>query len=133
MLNMCFVLNLSMYAWCGRRRKYVFNYHNIKLAILLRFINIALGILFQTIKCLWVCEGCHISTKFIAKVVGRIIMVRDVNHFHHFEDGVGYFVLLIVTSSSFYFQHIYWYYYTTIVGHFYWMWYHHKNWPWSLL
>ncbi len=60
-------------------------------------------------------------------------MVRDANHFHHFEDGVGYCVLLIATSSSFYFQHIYWYYYTTIVGHFYWMWYHQTNWPWSLL
>jgi hypothetical protein len=110
--------------WKKKKICFKIFHHNIKLVILLRFINIALAILFQIIKCLWVCEGCHISTKFITKIVGRIIMVRDANHFHHFEDGVGYCVLLIATSSSFYFQHIYWYYYTTIVGHFYWMWYH---------
>jgi hypothetical protein len=52
-----------------------------------------MGILFQITKSLWVCEGCHISTKFITKIVGRTIMVRDVNRFHHFEDGVvGYCV-----------------------------------------
>ncbi|KAH8932863.1 hypothetical protein BDL97_18G001500, partial [Sphagnum fallax] len=31
---------------------------------------------------------CHTSTKFISKIVWRAIMVRDTNHFHHFEDCV---------------------------------------------
>ncbi|CAK9265653.1 unnamed protein product [Sphagnum jensenii] len=31
---------------------------------------------------------CHTSTKFISKIVRRAIMVRDANHFHHFEDCV---------------------------------------------
>ncbi|CAM6061095.1 unnamed protein product [Sphagnum tenellum] len=35
-----------------------------------------------------VCEDCHTSTKFISKIVRRAIMVRDTNHFHHFEDCV---------------------------------------------
>jgi hypothetical protein len=39
-------------------------------------------------KKLWVCEDWHTSTKFISKIVGRAIMVRDANCFHHFENGV---------------------------------------------
>jgi hypothetical protein len=31
---------------------------------------------------------CHTTTKFIAKFVGRAIIVKDANCFHHFEDGV---------------------------------------------
>jgi hypothetical protein len=31
---------------------------------------------------------CHTATKFIAKLVGRAIIVEDANHFHHFEDSV---------------------------------------------
>lgn len=40
------------------------------------------------LKNLWVCGDCHTSTKFIAKIVGRAIIVRDANRFHHFECGV---------------------------------------------
>jgi hypothetical protein len=39
-------------------------------------------------KNLQVCKDCHTSTKFISKIVGRAIMVRDANCFLHFEDGV---------------------------------------------
>jgi len=35
-----------------------------------------------------VCEDCQTSTKFISKIVGKGIMVRDANCFHHFENGV---------------------------------------------
>jgi hypothetical protein len=35
-----------------------------------------------------VCEDCHIFTKFISKIIGRAITVRDATCFHHFEDGV---------------------------------------------
>jgi hypothetical protein len=33
-------------------------------------------------------KDCHIFMKFISKIVGRAIMVRDANHCHCFEDGV---------------------------------------------
>ncbi|CAK9200347.1 unnamed protein product [Sphagnum troendelagicum] len=33
-------------------------------------------------------RDCHNSIKLISKIVRRAIMVRDANHFHHFEDGV---------------------------------------------
>ncbi len=40
------------------------------------------------LKNLWVCGDCHTSTKFIAKIVRRMIIVRDANCFHHFKDGL---------------------------------------------
>jgi hypothetical protein len=63
-------------------------HHSVKLAIALGLINTAPGTPLRIIKNLWVCEDCHTSTKFISKIVGRAIMVRGANHFHHFEDGV---------------------------------------------
>jgi hypothetical protein len=37
---------------------------------------------------LWVCEDCHSSKCSFQKIVGRAIMVRGANRFHHFEGGV---------------------------------------------
>jgi hypothetical protein len=63
-------------------------HHSEKLAITFGLINTAPGTPLRIRKNPWVCEDCHTSTKFISKIVGRAIMVRDANHFHHFEDGV---------------------------------------------
>ncbi|CAK9213816.1 unnamed protein product [Sphagnum troendelagicum] len=63
-------------------------HHSVKLAIALGLINTAPGTPLRIIKNLQVCEDCHTSTKFISKIVGRAIMVRDANRFHHFEDDV---------------------------------------------
>jgi hypothetical protein len=63
-------------------------HHSKKLAIAFGLINTAFGIPLQMRKNLWVCEDCHTSIKFISKIVGRTIMVRDADCFHHFEDGV---------------------------------------------
>ncbi|CAK9882736.1 unnamed protein product [Sphagnum jensenii] len=62
-------------------------HHSEKLAIAFGLINSAPGIPLCIRKNLWVCCDCHTSTKFISKVVGRAIMVRDANRFHHFQDG----------------------------------------------
>ncbi len=63
-------------------------HHSEKLAIALGLINTAPGTPLRIRKNLWVCEDCQSSTKFISKVVGRAIMVRDASRFHHFEDRV---------------------------------------------
>ncbi|KAH9549386.1 hypothetical protein CY35_10G016600 [Sphagnum magellanicum] len=63
-------------------------HHSEKLAIAFGLINTAPGTPLRIRKNLRVCEDCHTSTKFISKIVGRAIMVRDANRFHHFEDGV---------------------------------------------
>jgi hypothetical protein len=67
----------------------VFNlcHHSEKLAIAFGLINSAPGTPLCIRKNLRVCRDCHTSTKFISKVVGRAIMVRDANRFHHFQDG----------------------------------------------
>ncbi|CAK9227338.1 unnamed protein product [Sphagnum troendelagicum] len=67
----------------------VFNlcHHSEKLAIAFGLINSAPGTPLCIRKNLRVCRHCHTSTKFISKVVGRAIMVRDANRFHHFQDG----------------------------------------------
>jgi hypothetical protein len=63
-------------------------HHSEKLAISFGLINTAPGTPLRIRKNLRVCEDCHTSTKFISKIVGRTIMVRDANRFHQFEDGV---------------------------------------------
>ncbi|XP_031277814.1 pentatricopeptide repeat-containing protein At4g21065-like [Pistacia vera] len=39
-------------------------------------------------KNLKICEDCHIAIKFISTITEREIIVRDVNRYHHFHDGV---------------------------------------------
>jgi hypothetical protein len=63
-------------------------HHSKKLAVAFRLINTAPGTPFPVLENLRVCEDCNLFTKFISKIVGRTIVVRDANRFHHFEDGV---------------------------------------------
>jgi pentatricopeptide repeat protein len=63
-------------------------HHSEKLAIAFGLLNTAPGTSLRIRKNLRVCEDCHTSTKFISKIIGRTIMVRDVNCFHHFKDGI---------------------------------------------
>uniref|UniRef100_UPI0040747504 Synthetic PPR-DYW protein n=1 Tax=synthetic construct TaxID=32630 RepID=UPI0040747504 len=63
-------------------------YHSEKLAIAFGLISTPPGTPLRIIKNLRVCGDCHTATKFISKIVGREIVVRDANRFHHFKDGV---------------------------------------------
>ncbi len=84
-------------------------HHSVKLAIAFGLINTAPGTPLHVRKNLRVCEDCHTSTKFISKVVGRSIMVRDANHFHHFEDGVclhGLLVMPVICLVNHYIKYI---------------------------
>ncbi|XP_057835649.2 pentatricopeptide repeat-containing protein At5g66520 isoform X2 [Cryptomeria japonica] len=62
--------------------------HSEKLAIAFGIINTSPGTPIHIIKNLRVCGDCHIASKFISKIVKREIIVRDVNRFHHFKDGL---------------------------------------------
>eukprot|EP01018_Ginkgo_biloba_P004471 Gb_13863 [translate_table: standard] len=62
--------------------------HSEKLAIAFGLINTCPGTPLRIIKNLRVCDDCHTATKFISKIVGREIFVRDRNRFHHFKDGL---------------------------------------------
>lgn len=62
--------------------------HSEKLAVAFGLINSSKGETIRITKNLRLCEDCHSVTKFISKFTNREILVRDVNRFHHFRDGV---------------------------------------------
>ncbi|XP_038895613.1 pentatricopeptide repeat-containing protein At3g46790, chloroplastic [Benincasa hispida] len=62
--------------------------HSEKIAVAFGLINTSKGDTIRITKNLRLCEDCHSVTKFISKFADREIMVRDVNRFHHFKDGV---------------------------------------------
>ncbi|KAL6288558.1 hypothetical protein ACE6H2_006068 [Prunus campanulata] len=62
--------------------------HSEKLAVAFGLINTKRGETIRISKNLRLCEDCHYVTKFISKFADREILVRDVNRFHHFCDGV---------------------------------------------
>jgi hypothetical protein len=62
--------------------------HSEKLAIAFGLINTPPDTIIRITKNLRACGDCHNATKFISKIVGRSIIVRDTNRFHHFKDGV---------------------------------------------
>ncbi|KAG6663003.1 putative pentatricopeptide repeat-containing protein At5g09950 [Carya illinoinensis] len=62
------------------------SYHSEKLAVafaLTRKSRLPIRIM----KNLRVCGDCHSAFKYISKIVGRQIVLRDSNRFHHFDDG----------------------------------------------
>eukprot|EP01018_Ginkgo_biloba_P026876 Gb_29534 [translate_table: standard] len=63
-------------------------HHSEKLAIAFGLINTPSGTPIRIFKNLRVCGDCHTATKFISKIVGREIIVRDVNRFHQFKEGL---------------------------------------------
>jgi len=62
--------------------------HSEKLAIAFGIIKTCPGIAIRITKNLRICGDCHIATKFISRIVGREIIVRDMNRFHCFKDGL---------------------------------------------
>lgn len=62
--------------------------HSEKLAVAFGLINTSKGETIRITKNLRLCEDCHSFTKFISKFANKEILVRDVNRFHHFHDGV---------------------------------------------
>ncbi|KAG6519441.1 pentatricopeptide repeat-containing protein At3g57430, chloroplastic-like [Zingiber officinale] len=61
--------------------------HSEKLAISFGILNTPPGSTIRVAKNLRVCNDCHESSKFISKLVGRQIILRDTRRFHHFKDG----------------------------------------------
>ncbi|KAJ7547987.1 hypothetical protein O6H91_08G112500 [Diphasiastrum complanatum] len=61
--------------------------HSEKLAVVFGLISMPPGTPIRIKKNLRVCGDCHNATKIISKIVGREIIARDANRFHHFKDG----------------------------------------------
>ncbi|KAH9322901.1 hypothetical protein KI387_017540, partial [Taxus chinensis] len=63
-------------------------HHSEKLATAFGLIGTPPGTSLRIFKNLRVCGDCHNSIKFISKIVGRKIVVRDSKRFHHFNSGL---------------------------------------------
>ncbi|KAK7251720.1 hypothetical protein RIF29_35163 [Crotalaria pallida] len=63
-------------------------YHSEKLAVAFGILTIPAGRPIRVMKNLRVCEDCHNAIKYISKIVGRLIILRDSRRFHHFRDGI---------------------------------------------
>lgn len=62
-------------------------YHSEKLAIAFGLLRAPAGATIRVAKNLRVCNDCHEAAKFMSRMVGREIVLRDVRRFHHFRDG----------------------------------------------
>ncbi|PQP99085.1 Multi antimicrobial extrusion protein [Prunus yedoensis var. nudiflora] len=62
-------------------------YHSERLAIAFGLITFPPDRPIRIMKNLRICGDCHTAIKFMSKCSGRVIIVRDNNRFHRFEDG----------------------------------------------
>ncbi|KAM6599562.1 hypothetical protein CsatA_019171 [Cannabis sativa] len=63
-------------------------YHSEKLALTFGLIKKPqLWVPIRIMKNIRVCGDCHQFMKFVSKITGRSIILRDLNRFHHFEGG----------------------------------------------
>ncbi|XP_037442190.1 pentatricopeptide repeat-containing protein At3g24000, mitochondrial-like [Triticum dicoccoides] len=62
-------------------------YHSEKLALAFALIEMPAGATIRIMKNIRICGDCHSAFKYISKVFGREIVVRDTNRFHHFSSG----------------------------------------------
>lgn len=69
-------------------KEHLLFHHSEKLAIAFGLISLPPGTPIQIVKNLRVCGDCHTAIKFISKMVGRVIVVRDANRFHHVKGGL---------------------------------------------
>ncbi|XP_072966614.1 putative pentatricopeptide repeat-containing protein At1g68930 [Typha angustifolia] len=67
---------------------HMLGHHSEKLAIAFGLIFVPQGLPIRVVKNLRVCGDCHNATKFISKITGREILVRDAVRFHKFSDGL---------------------------------------------
>nr|XP_009589766.1 pentatricopeptide repeat-containing protein At5g39680-like [Nicotiana tomentosiformis]XP_018623194.1 pentatricopeptide repeat-containing protein At5g39680-like [Nicotiana tomentosiformis]XP_018623195.1 pentatricopeptide repeat-containing protein At5g39680-like [Nicotiana tomentosiformis]XP_018623196.1 pentatricopeptide repeat-containing protein At5g39680-like [Nicotiana tomentosiformis]XP_018623199.1 pentatricopeptide repeat-containing protein At5g39680-like [Nicotiana tomentosiformis]XP_01 len=63
------------------------SYHSEKLAVAYALMKTPSQAPIHVIKNLRICDDCHSALKLISKVTMRMIVVRDVNRFHSFQDG----------------------------------------------
>ncbi|KAG6580831.1 putative pentatricopeptide repeat-containing protein, partial [Cucurbita argyrosperma subsp. sororia] len=71
----------------GEEKSETIRFHSERLAIAFGLITFPPGRPIRVMKNLRVCGDCHAAIKFMSKCTGRVLIVRDNNRFHRFEDG----------------------------------------------
>ncbi|KAM7264337.1 hypothetical protein ACFE04_002020 [Oxalis oulophora] len=79
--------NYTMYDLEPESKEELLSYHSEKLAVAFVLSRKKSSMPIRIIKNLRVCGDCHSAFKYISKVVGRQIILRDSNRFHHFMEG----------------------------------------------
>ncbi|XP_059074044.1 pentatricopeptide repeat-containing protein At3g24000, mitochondrial isoform X2 [Cryptomeria japonica] len=69
-------------------KEFLVRHHSEKLAVAFGIISAPAGSPIRIVKNLRMCGDCHTVVKYISKVIGRQIAIRDTSRFHHFKDGV---------------------------------------------
>ncbi|KAJ0982335.1 hypothetical protein J5N97_010590 [Dioscorea zingiberensis] len=73
----------------GEEKRRSIWYHSERLAIGFGLLSVPDdGRPIRVMKNLRVCGDCHTAIKFVSKCTGRVVILRDNNRFHRFEDGV---------------------------------------------
>ncbi|KAF9608115.1 hypothetical protein IFM89_006042 [Coptis chinensis] len=70
-----------------KEKEIALTYHSERLAIASGLISTAPSTPIRIVKNLRVCDDCHSARKLLSKIFGRVIIVRDHNHSHHFCEG----------------------------------------------
>ncbi|PKA60482.1 Pentatricopeptide repeat-containing protein [Apostasia shenzhenica] len=70
------------------RKEEMLSRHSEKLAIAFGLMSTPENTVLRIMKNLRVCNDCHNAVKFISRLTGREIVVRDATRFHHFRDGI---------------------------------------------
>ncbi|KAL7166188.1 hypothetical protein ACSBR2_036966 [Camellia fascicularis] len=61
--------------------------HSERLALCFGLLSMPKGVTIRVMKNLRMCCDCYEAFKLISEIVERDFVVRDVNRFHHFNDG----------------------------------------------
>ncbi|EYU36929.1 hypothetical protein MIMGU_mgv1a026632mg [Erythranthe guttata] len=75
-------------------------WHSEGLAVAYGLLKSARSAPIRIIKNLRVCSNCHTVPKLVCGIVGREIVVRDVNRFHRFKDGACSSSLLVIINAT---------------------------------
>ncbi|KAG1331656.1 Pentatricopeptide repeat [Cocos nucifera] len=68
-------------------KEHILKLHSEKLAVAYGITRLHDGLPIRIIKNLRMCNDCHVAFKFITQVCKRMIIMRDANRSHHFQDG----------------------------------------------
>ncbi|KAM7267080.1 hypothetical protein ACFE04_009246 [Oxalis oulophora] len=79
--------NLVLHDVEEEEKEHMLRHHSEKLAVAYGILSMPPGRPLRVMKNLRVCEDCHNAIKYISKIVGRLIILRDCHRFHHFSDG----------------------------------------------
>ncbi|KAM3342471.1 putative pentatricopeptide repeat-containing protein [Capsicum galapagoense] len=71
----------------GQEKSETIRYHSERLAIAFALISFPPERPIRVMKNLRVCGDCHNAIKIVSKCTKRLIILRDNNRFHHFENG----------------------------------------------